>query len=317
MVESVGADTQSNGGELVEQLFSWGWDGLILVVVALLALRAIPVAFDAWKTGNLVVGAVKTVGPIVTLAALLYGGYMVINNAAGYILADAKSSPALQEARNWTAAGAGAIESGAGDLGSGLSGYVESFRSEWSASAAADAGVSAGGADSAAAASSDTTVESSEQAAAPASSDAPAANAAAEWLRGAAATPAPTADAALWTAAGINSLWNNAGQVGPEPAVPTQGPRPAPTATPAPSFNVQLDSNGGGPTAADADNAIAAATARTYAVRPGDDLTKISVAVYGNKHGAAAICNANRSIIRDCNILRSGWVLTIPVLPNN
>jgi nucleoid-associated protein YgaU len=279
----------------MQQLFSWGWDGLILVVVALLALRSIPVAFDAWKTGNVIVGAVKTVGPIVTLAALLYGGYMVIKEATGYIVTDAKSAAALQEARQWTAAGAGAIESGAGDLGSGLAGYAESFRSEWSAGATTDA---TAGADSATAPVAPT--------AAPAAAVAPT------------ATPGTAGSAgSVWTVQGINALRNGgAPVVAPTPTpAPTYGPAPKPAAAGAGAFFPV--GNGGGPAAADADRAVAAVTTpATYTVKGGDDLTKISMAVYKNKHGAAAICNANRSIIRDCNVLRVGWVLAIPALPN-
>jgi nucleoid-associated protein YgaU len=277
----------------MQQLFSWGWDGLILVVVALLALRSIPVAFDAWKTGNVIVGAVKTVGPIVTLAALLYGGYMVIKEATGYIVTDAKSAAALQEARQWTAAGAGAIESGAGDLGSGLAGYAESFRSEWSAGATTDATAGASAPESAAAAADTAPVAPT------------------------AATPGTAGSAgSVWTVQGINALRNGgAPVVAPTPTpAPTYGPAPKPADAGAGAFFPV--GNGGGP-AAVADRAVAAATSQTYTVRGGDDLTKISLAVYQNKHGAAAICNANRSVIRDCNVLRVGWVLTIPVLPNN
>lgn len=55
---------------------------------------------------------------------------------------------------------------------------------------------------------------------------------------------------------------------------------------------------------------VVANTGGTYTVQRGDSLAKIA-AKYGVS--AAALCAANRTIIRDCNIIRVGWVLTIPV----
>ena len=55
---------------------------------------------------------------------------------------------------------------------------------------------------------------------------------------------------------------------------------------------------------------VVANTGGTYTVQRGDSLAKIA-AKYGIS--AAALCVANRTIIRDCNMIRAGWVLTIPV----
>ncbi len=277
----------------MEQLLSWGWDGVVLVTVGLLVLRAIPVAFDAWKSGNLIVGTVKTVGPIVTLAALLYGGWWVMRDAASFIYHDAQRVDLITDARQWTDSGATAIGNGASDLGSGLSGYVESFRSEWNTGATTN-----------------TQAAPETQASAPAAANTdPLATAQPAAL----AAPTATPDTSVWSAAGINGLWNSGNTtMGPAPA-PTYGPAPKPADSGQTFFPVGGD--GGGPAAADADNALATVTeARTYTVERGDDLTKIAVAVYGNRREWVAICNANRKIVRDCNTLRVGMVLTIPVL---
>jgi nucleoid-associated protein YgaU len=53
----------------------------------------------------------------------------------------------------------------------------------------------------------------------------------------------------------------------------------------------------------------------TYTVKPGDDLSKIALAVYGDGCDANGrkIFEANRAVIEnDPNALRPGQVLTIP-----
>lgn len=55
---------------------------------------------------------------------------------------------------------------------------------------------------------------------------------------------------------------------------------------------------------------VVANTGGTYTVQRGDSLAKIA-AKYGIS--AAALCAANHTIVRDCNMIRAGWVLTIPV----
>ena len=286
----------------MEQLLSWGWDGVIIVVVVLLLLRAIPVAFDAWKTGNLIVGAVKTVGPVVSLAALLYGGWWVIRDAGTFIYNDAQQSQVVQDARNWTGSGASALTSGSADAASGLAGYVESFRQEWQSAAPQAQPV---------------TEQAAEQ---------PQAQSGIEALvtivsQPAQPTAAPTRAAGVWSApVQTNQGWGNTPVMGPQPR-PTQGPAPRPTQAPAPTqgpapapgWNVTFG-NGGGPQAAEADRAVAGAVGGTYTVQPGDSLWKISEAFYGNRHGGQIICQANRDVIRNCDALRAGMELTIPAI---
>lgn len=70
--------------------------------------------------------------------------------------------------------------------------------------------------------------------------------------------------------------------------------------------------DGGGPQAIDADRALVMATETTYTVQRGDALWKIAERFYNDRNKAPAICNANRNVIRNCDNLRVGMVLTIP-----
>lgn len=316
----------------MDKLLDWGWDGLVLATLVLLILRAIPVAFDAWKTGNIIVGAVKTVGPIVTLAALLYGGYMVIREATGFIVVDAQNAPALQEAREWTGTAATSVGDGVSDLGSGVAGYIESFRDGLN-SATADSTTGDGApAESApdAPATDDTVVTSNRGSSL---TDVPAPQPTAVPYRpqaqGAPVQPTPVAQPTkvvgvhagqmdttnVLTPDEISSMAKRNAELG-ERARATAEATGNTGALNGNSEMLMFGNGGGGPTAAVAEQAITSAVGSTYTVKRGDDLNKIAIAVYGNKKGWVAICNANRDILRDCNNIRVGMVLTIPALSN-
>lgn len=54
------------------------------------------------------------------------------------------------------------------------------------------------------------------------------------------------------------------------------------------------------------------AHARTYTVRGGDSLWKISEEMYGDGNQWNRIYEANRDRIKDPDMIQPGWVLTIP-----
>jgi nucleoid-associated protein YgaU len=56
----------------------------------------------------------------------------------------------------------------------------------------------------------------------------------------------------------------------------------------------------------------AATQARTYTVRGGDSLWKISEEMYGDGNEWNRIYEANRDRIKDPDLIQPGWVLTIP-----
>lgn len=156
----------------------------------------------------------------------------------------------------------------------------------------------------------------SGQQSAPAASESVPAAQSSTWT--APASAATTSNESVWTKPiNTNQGWGNTPVLGPQPQNPVQGPKPQPTTAPLPTqgpaekpansggWNVTF--GGGGPLAADADAAIASATATTYTVKRGDYATKI-----GKQFGIAAsvLCRVNR--IADCNNLRVGMVLTIP-----
>lgn len=57
---------------------------------------------------------------------------------------------------------------------------------------------------------------------------------------------------------------------------------------------------------------VKADTTGSYTVKSGDSLAKIAKAVYGDSSKWVLICNANRSVIADCNNIRAGVALVIP-----
>jgi resuscitation-promoting factor RpfC len=61
--------------------------------------------------------------------------------------------------------------------------------------------------------------------------------------------------------------------------------------------------------------APAAATGRTYTVRPGDTLSGISRRVYGRADAWPALYHANRSVISGPNLIYPGQRLTVPAHP--
>lgn len=52
--------------------------------------------------------------------------------------------------------------------------------------------------------------------------------------------------------------------------------------------------------------------ARTYTVKSGDSLWKISEQIYGNGNDWRRIFEANRDRIKDPDVIQPGWVLSIP-----
>jgi nucleoid-associated protein YgaU len=54
------------------------------------------------------------------------------------------------------------------------------------------------------------------------------------------------------------------------------------------------------------------AQGRTYTVRGGDSLWKISEEMYGDGNQWNRIYEANRNRIKDPDVIQPGWVLTIP-----
>lgn len=57
----------------------------------------------------------------------------------------------------------------------------------------------------------------------------------------------------------------------------------------------------------------AAEAAKTYTVKSGDSLWKISEQVYGNGNDWRKIYEANKDRIQNPDVIQPGWVLTIPV----
>ncbi len=61
---------------------------------------------------------------------------------------------------------------------------------------------------------------------------------------------------------------------------------------------------------------ITPAGADTYVVKRGDTLTSISRQFYGTERHWKKIWQANQGLIRDPNVLKKGWKLTLPKLAN-
>lgn len=261
----------------MDQFFSWGWQGVLLIGILMTMWRVIPVAFDAWRSGNLIVGTVKTIGPVLSIGVIAIGGYMVIRESLTYIVSDAKSSGFYNDINSWSSSGSSTFGNAAEDVNS----YFESFKSEYN-SAVSEAGRE------------DLTIENST---AGSSSGGQQSNQAASGQQ----QP----------------------QVVPVTARPTQGPEPKPwfsvdwaTATPAPvqgpAPRPTSWAGGGGPTVADAEQEVISAIGGTYVVQRGDDLSKISLKVYGTRQHAMAICSANN--LPNCNVVAVGKKLTIPAI---
>ena len=67
-----------------------------------------------------------------------------------------------------------------------------------------------------------------------------------------------------------------------------------------------------GSSAAAKPEATKAEAARSYTVKRGDSLWKISEQMYGNGNDWRRIYEANRDRIKDPDVIQPGWVLNIP-----
>lgn len=301
----------------MEQLFSWGWHGVLLLGVLMTIWRVIPVAFDAWNSGNLIVGTVKTVGPIVSIGVLAIGGYMVIRESLAYIATDAKQSGFYNDITAWGNSGSTSFDSAASDVGS----YFESFKSEYN-SAVTEAGRA------------DLTIENtlSESQSEPQSAgnytesnDLPSAsqsNVTAPAVRSNGVSPAPAPTRVV----GVHAAQMNTTNVlAPDEVqnmaeynakVGEQARKAAAESGDSSSLNGNSETlmfvGGGGPTTQQADQAVTMATGGIYIVQRGDDLSKISRIAYGTTAHAMAICKANN--LRNCNVVAVGKRLVIPAI---
>lgn len=288
----------------MDELLQWGWRGALLIVVPYIIFFTLPVAFGAWKSGNPIAGVLKTVGPLLSLAVLLYGGWTVIKSAATWIYQDAQQNPLVMDAQRWTGDGAGALESGVG----AAKDYAATWRD--GLSSGADAGMSAmTGSGSGA---SDGTW--GNQAASPTRQP---------QASGAAARPAAT------PVVGVHAAQPDyAGAIHPD-EINAQAERNAALGERARaeatrtgnssslngnSENLMFGTGGGGPTEAQADAALVQAEEqRTYRVGRGEGLIDIAERFYGPGNrwdNAMRICKANA--LRDCNRLSVNQLLVIP-----
>lgn len=269
----------------MDQFFSWGWQGVLLIGILMTMWRVIPVAFDAWRSGNLIVGTVKTIGPVLSIGVIAIGGYMVIRESLTYIVSDAKSSGFYNDINSWSNSGSSTFGNAAEDVGS----YFESFKSEYN-SAVTEAGRE------------DLTIENST---AGLSSGGQQSNQSASSGQSQ-ARPQATPDRNLWLS---GKPWvSGASEVGPQPQ-PTQGPALRSQVAPTPTVGWF---GGGGPSQADAEQEVISAIGGTYVVQRGDDLSKISLKVYGTRQHAMTICSANN--LPNCNVVAVGKKLTIPAI---
>jgi nucleoid-associated protein YgaU len=74
--------------------------------------------------------------------------------------------------------------------------------------------------------------------------------------------------------------------------------------------DITVESNGQ-PAAAQG-NGSSAGQQRTYTVKPGDSLSKISKELYGNANDYMKIFDANRDVLNDPNKIKPGQTLKIP-----
>lgn len=291
----------------------WGWAVAILIFTMSIVAMLYRSSVAAWtqSRGDWKVATWMEVGPFLTFALKVAVGALVFTWAIGYAHSTLTRSPVAMTVRELSSAGASALAGTFTDINievpeaPSLTEFVAS-----NIPTESDVRGLLGVPD--------------VRSAAPAAEAAPAAVESNGWVAPQAAPPAAVESKNLgaWSPSSIintNGNWGNPAVFGPQPQ-PTQGPAPRPTATPAPvqgpqpqptaasGWNVTFGGGSGGPMAAAADAAVTG----TYTVKRGDDLSKISVAVYGNKHGWSSICNANRDKLRDCNILRVGTVLVIP-----
>lgn len=88
---------------------------------------------------------------------------------------------------------------------------------------------------------------------------------------------------------------------------------PAPAEPPAAAEGAQV-AGGGAPEPADAAEAVPAGEARTYTVKSGDSLWKISEEMYGNGSKYMAIFEANKGLLENPDKIFPGQELVIPEL---
>jgi nucleoid-associated protein YgaU len=68
----------------------------------------------------------------------------------------------------------------------------------------------------------------------------------------------------------------------------------------------------GSSTTAKPEAKVAAEAAKSYTVKSGDSLWKISEQMYGNGNDWRRIYEANKDRIQNPDVIQPGWVLTIP-----
>lgn len=292
----------------------WGWAVAILIFTMSIVAMLYRSSVAAWtrSRGNWKMATWMEVGPLLSFALKITLAVFFLPWATSYLHSAITRSPVAMTVRELSSAGASALAGTFTDINievpeaPSLTEFVAS-NIPTESDVRGLLGVP----------------NTNSAAPAPAAEAAPAAAESSGWVAPQAAAPASESkNLGAWSPSSLintNGNWGNPATFGPQPQ-PTQGPAPRPTATPAPiqgpqpqptaasGWNVTFGGGSGGPTAAAADAAVAG----TYTVKRGDDLSKISVAVYGSKRGWASICNANRDKLRDCNILRVGTVLTIP-----
>jgi nucleoid-associated protein YgaU len=107
----------------------------------------------------------------------------------------------------------------------------------------------------------------------------------------------------------------------PEAQVPPPEPQPSPAVTsvpPAPPVDTTAEKHAatsghkGKPQPKESYSSEPKKAARTYVVKKGDTLQKISEKFYGTTKHWRRICEANKKVIKDCDKLEPGTKLVIP-----
>lgn len=308
----------------MDQFLSWLWEGAKIVVIALFILRAIPVAFDAWKSGNLIVGAVKTIGPVISLAAILYGGWVVVREASDFIQQDAGNSSLFQDAQEWTGAASGALDSGSDASSNGFKEYVNGFKeglagdgnSSTDATTGEETGSETTAGDTSNVSSGNVGNSGGYDLLAPTAVPAARSNGVqpvAQPTKVVAVHAAPMQTENLVQQADIDAQARRNAELGVQARATAEATGNMESLN-GNSESMMFGTGGGGPAALEADQTVTAIDGGTYTVQRGDDLTKISRKVYGSPDHARTICKANN--LPNCNAIAVGKKLTIPSISN-